>query len=617
VKRTLVSGFGLLVCIPVFLTGCPWGAAPSVRTALGVCVGPVASQNAARTVDHRDYVHEILAHAGLCYTEVSPGRLERELDGLRVLVTVGEHDPSASLAAALANWVGAGGVWIGVGGVWGLEELFGVQVEPPGYSGPFSGQTSTLGEGYLRPDAPGHPMFGHVSIPMHFFNGVPVRPTDATVLASVLDAHQGETPRAAVVERYVGAGRCVLIAPDVTGTVVLVQQGLAVTRDGIPAPDGTAPLRDGVLKTDDGLVLDWSFDREPVAGVAGYSAFLQPIADQWRELLLRAILEAAEGQGIALPILWLYPRNLPALAHMSHDTDGNDAGKARRLLSELTKAGIASTWCVILPGYRCGTIEAIARAGHELGMHYDAMSPGCPWGRSAFWFQGGWLTCLFGGRPIVTNKNHYLRWEGDTEFFHWCADLGIEIDQSKGPSKTGDAGFPFGTCHPYFPVDPDGDRINVLELALHSQDLGVFAPPELLEPLLTAVVRHHGILHLLFHPGHIDKPGQAEILHSSVRAALEQGLEWWTSEAINEWERARRQAHWTDFQESGSVARVTLNAPTTLTGATILWLAPGAQSLYLDGEEQPAPVVERWGFLFSAGTVDLAAGERCVAEIVF
>src|SRR5262249_11472801 len=156
---------------------------------------------------------------------------------------------------------------------------------------------------------------------------------------------------AAVTGNATGDGYCLLIAPDVTGTIVRIQQGIAIACDGISAPDGTAPVGDEVLKSDDGGILDWHFDRQPVPGVPGLSGFLEPIADLWREVLLRAIFYLASRQQITLPLLWLYPRDLPAVAHLSHDTDGNDTERAGFLLETLREADVHSTWCTILPGY--------------------------------------------------------------------------------------------------------------------------------------------------------------------------------------------------------------------------------------------------------------------------
>ncbi|HXF62807.1 MAG TPA: hypothetical protein VNK95_14380, partial [Caldilineaceae bacterium] len=501
---------------------------------IGVCILPEPPANAARTVSYPNYTHEILRHAGLCYTEIVTHDLAAALPTLRLLLTIGDAVLPTALSAQLAAWVADGGRWLAVGGVAGAADLFGVAPEAPAYSS-FGGGAGTLGEGYLQV-ATQHPILDHLPIPLHYFNGIPAQATDATVLATVLDAHQRATPRVAVTERRVGQGACLLIAPDIPGTVVRIQQGVGVNRDGVSAPDGTAPVGDNVLKSSDGGVLDWIFDRRPVPGVPGLQGFFEPIADHWRELLLRALFYLADQAGVHLPLLWLYPRNLPGLAHLSHDTDLNEPAKAERLLEVTAQAGVHSTWCVILPGYEPPLIERIRAAGHELAMHYDSMSDGCPWTAALFHEQWKQLTAMFGGQKPVTNKNHYLRWEGDSELWQWCAAHGIQLDQSKGASKTGEAGFNFGTCHPYFPVDFAGHPFDVLELPTPTQDFIVFAPPAILAPMLDAVQRSHGILHLLFHPSHIDKPGVAESILHAVAAARSCGLEWWTASAINGWE---------------------------------------------------------------------------------
>ncbi|MDW8289331.1 MAG: hypothetical protein RMM06_01295 [Armatimonadota bacterium] len=571
---------------------------------LGVCVLPPRPRHAARTVSYGHYILEILAHAGVCYQATPPEELETALPRLRLLVTVGDTPLSDSARDALSRWIEQGGCWLAVGGTAGAAALLGVREEAATFAG-WGTTCGTLGEGYLQVEAPEHPVLQHVPMPLHFFNGVPVHASTGTVRASVLDAHQRRTPRAAVVERRVGNGRCLLLAPDLTGTVVRIQQGVGVTRDGVPAPDGTAPLCDEVLKSGDGGVLDWWFDRLPVPGVSGLSAFLHPVADIWKEILLRAILYLAQTQQTMLPILWLYPRNLPALGHLSHDTDVNDPARAERLLEVLREGGILSTWCVILPGYPKALMERIRSAGHELAMHFDAMEEGMVWSEDAFQQQYRQLTELFGGEPPVTNKNHYLRWEGDTEFFQWCERLGIQLDQSKGPSKTGEAGFHFGTCHPYFPIDPQGKVMDVLELPTLTQDLNVFIPDAVLEPLLRAALRHHGVLHLLFHPAHVDKPGIADTILRSIRQAQQQGMEWWTARRINEWERARRKVRWSSYREQDDAVAVCVQSDTPLQEATLLFLAEDGEVTVEGGSPHRVERTERYGFAMTAVTLDL------------
>jgi hypothetical protein len=582
------------------------GLSSDLSTPLGVCVLPSPRLNAARTVTYPRYIHEMLRHAGLCYAEIELETLGERLPHLRLLLTVGDALISDDLAARLAAWVEGGGRWIATGGDAGLHALFGVTVEPPAYTS-FGGGTGMLGEGYLAPQSE-HPAFAHLALPLHYFNGLPIQATDANVLATVLDAHQRATPRAAVTEKKVGAGACLLIAPDITGTVVRIQQGVGVTRDGVPAPDGTSPQADEVLKSGDGHVLDWIFDREPVANAPGMTAFLQPIADQWRELLLRALFAQALAGGVRLPLLWLYPDNLPALVHLSHDTDGNDLALGERLLEVVNEAGIHSTWCVIMPGYPREFIAQIAANGHELAMHYDAISEGCPWSHELFHQQWQGLVELFGQEP-VSNKNHYLRWEGDVELFRWCVEHGIQLDQTKGASKTGEAGFNFGTCRPYFPVDFAGNVLDVLELPTPTQDLEIFAPTALLYPLLDAALRHHGIIHLLFHPAHIAKPGVADAIFSAVRESRAAGMAWWTAAQINAWERARRQVIWSEYQAENGTAQVMLTGGADLPGATILWLGDDAMNLEANGAALNAKLVTRWGFPFHAVTLDVCAQE--------
>ncbi|MBX3010055.1 MAG: hypothetical protein KF832_01065 [Caldilineaceae bacterium] len=566
---------------------------------LAVCILPEPRLNASRTVSYPTYLHEIFGHAGLCYSPVAVNALADALPQLSILVTVGEYALSPELLAQLQAWVAAGGQWIAVAGVCGAAELFGVALEPAAYRGFGGGGSNNLGEGYLQPLIASR-LLEHIPLPLHFFNGLPVQVTDATVLATVLDKHQRTTNRAALTMKMVEKGCCVLLTPDLTGTVVRIQQGLSVTRDGVSAPDGSAPVGDSVLKSGDGAVLDWIFDRQPVPDIPGLHAFLQPIADLWRELLLRTLFDALERADVLLPLLWLYPENRPALAHLSHDTDQNDPALGQKLLEVVGEAGILSTWCVIVPGYPPDLMARIQAAGHELAMHYDAMSDDCPWSHTLFHEQWETLVALFGHKP-VSNKNHYLRWEGDIDFFQWCEEHGIELDQSKGASKTGEAGYNFGTCHLAFPVAFDGTPLNVLELPTPTQDFEIFAPHALFYPLLDAALRTHGVLHLLFHPAHIAKPGVADSILTAVATAQEQGLAWWTAAQLNAWERARRQAVWQWQASAAGAPSVQLQTIAPLVDATILWRGRPEQA------PPTALPVHRWGFDFYAMQVTLPA----------
>ncbi|MBN1900892.1 hypothetical protein JW926_06145 [Candidatus Sumerlaeota bacterium] len=585
-------------------------------TPLGFCLLPEKSRHTGRSVVYPHYMREILSHAGICYETIPFENLLKKISSLRILLTVGETDLSEKLKTALTNFINSGGAWISIGGACGMSDLLGVDVLPPSYQG-WSRGVSSIGEGYLRKIDHAHPVLQHVNLPLHFFGGIAVKNTRGKLLADALDVHQRKTPRAALVESRKGKGRCLFIAPDVTGSIVRIQQGLAVTRDGVPAPDGTAPVNEMALKCDDSIVLDWIFDRRGIKGVKGYKAFLDPVADLWREIVLRSIFYLAQKQKSPLPLLWLYPRNKPALAHMSNDTDVNVPERAERLIQVLGKAGVHSTWCVILPGYEKKLARKIRESGHELGMHFDALEDNeISWSEPAFKRQYKGLTRLFRGQKPLSNKNHYTIWKGDTEFYEWCARAGIQLDQSKGPSKTGDVGFLFGTCHPYFPLDPRGSRIDVLELPFLTQDLVITAPCELADYLLESSLKCHGVAHFLFHPHHIMGEEVEKALLETVKKAKDQGMEWWTASEINAWERSRRNVSWKDFSISPKGFKVSLKTECALKDATILWLAPDSSGLKINGETAKSELVKRWGFPFFAMTSNLPKSGSNILECI-
>ena len=565
---------------------------------VGVCFPTDRALNRARTISYAPYIKEILSHAGVCYANVAPDQLATTLPRLRILVTVFDRDFNDETKKAIRDWVTAGGVWIAIGGTCGLGDLLGVEAIPPDFNS-WGGGSNNLGEGYLVAKDAKHPITAHLEHPLHFFGGLVVRATSAAALASSQDKHGRASDRPALLEHKVGQGRAILICPDLAGTVVHIQHGVGVTRDGVSAPDGTGPIADAVLKSGDGGVLDWIFDRDAVAGAPGLKAYLRPVADQWKELLLRTIFYAATEHHVALPLLWLYPRKLSAIGHISHDSDGNDPTYFDKLFATMAEAKINSTWCIILPGASPERIKRLKDAGHELAMHYDSMTEGLPWSEQQFDRQFKELTTMFGGDVIVTNKNHYLRWENDADIWNWCIKHGIKLDQSKGASKSGEAGFNFGTCHPYFPTTFEGKVLDVLELPTYTQDLNVFAPEALFEPLLAAVKKSHGICHLLFHPAHWNKDNVPPALLKSVQRGKEEGLEWWTARRINDWERARRGVKWSGYQMEEDGAAVTMTSDQKLEDATILWLDPHAR--------EGAATFTAWGFAFRAEQTTLTA----------
>ncbi len=310
------------------------------------------------------YITEILRRAGLFFEQLPAGRLPSLLRHSNpVVLLAGDLQLTSAQREILARLVEKGGSLIGIGGTSGLDTVFGVSGERP------------LAEGWIRVTAEDHPVTAGLRSSLHVFGGYAVKTGSATSLAEVESGGQG-TKGSAIVESRFGKGRAILLEPDLIFSIVHVQQGLPVFQDGKPAPDGSAAIDDGELKAEDGLVLDWQRDRTPMQP-DGVPAFLEPVTDELREIILRSIFHVARQQGVTLPVLWYWPRGLKAVGHVSHDTDGNDPQKAVALLEVMNRCRVKSTWCTLYPGgYPAEFYRALKKQDFEIALHYDARSGG-------------------------------------------------------------------------------------------------------------------------------------------------------------------------------------------------------------------------------------------------
>jgi hypothetical protein len=552
------------------------------------------------------YVEEILSQAGLAWTAVAGASLASLGEVPAVIVISGDGRLSLDAREAVQGFVRSGTALVATGGTWGLDELLGAS------SHAFDD------DGFIADLSDDHSIVGEVDSSLHVFSGVVLRASSGTSIASLLDGERSESLGDAIVIRREGRGAIVAIGPNLPASVLHIQLGRFIDGDGVPSPDGTAPIDDGIFKTDDGVVLDWSFDRiqtvldAPVADCPGKDEsypdgdtpwFGYPIADELRAILLNAIHWAAAESGHVLPAIAAWPNDLPAVGLVSHDSDGNlDAG-ARTTLDVLERAGINSTWCHMWgPQYPTvydpSTFSLILDAGHEFALHYNSVQhDGGTWGRDHFQTQFDFVRNEAGVYGFVSNKNHYLRWEGKVDFFYWLVEKGIQADQCKGPSKKGNVGYPHGSSLPWFAFDTERDAaIDVLEIPLQFQDLWLTAPAYLNRQTIAQSVRHHGVAHFLYHQVHVHtKPEVVDALLDTVSAGREAGLEWWTSAAINDWQRQRREI-------SVSVAgdRLVVTSPRAVSGLTIH--VPSESGTTLLGNLPARSIV-----------VDVAAGETVIS----
>ena len=559
----------------------------------------VITQSVSRYVNPRaaawTYITEILHRAGLFFEQLTQSQLPSLVKRANsIVVLAGNLQLTPDQQEILATLVESGGSLIGIGGTSGLDKVFGIDDKHP------------LAEGWINVTDEDHAVTKGLHSSLHVFGGFAVTASETKTLAELETGRQG-AKGSAIVENQFGDGRAVLLAPDLIFSIVHIQQGLPVLQDGKPAPDGSAPLDDGELKAEDGCVLDWQKDRSPMLPTRE-PAFLEPISDELREIILRSIFHAANQQGISLPVLWYWPRELKAVGQISHDSDGNDAAKAEALLEVMNNYNLKSTWCILPPGYPKEFYRKLKEQGFEIALHYDARTGGetNSWSKKNFILQHQWLMEEAGLENIVSNKNHYTRWENRLDALRWCEEVGIKSDQTRGPSKKGTIGFPLGGSQPYFPLDDETESprlLNVLEVNLITQDLVVVCPVEYGRQFVDSVLRHHGVAHFLFHPAHIQKPHVADALFDLVDYGRKQGLEWWTNEQIYQWEILRR-----NVKAKFDSDKLTLRAEKTLIEATLLFLNSQQKSRSIHVNDQPT-TSKNWslyGFEFDAVTIDLA-----------
>ncbi|WP_166353012.1 hypothetical protein [Phytoactinopolyspora limicola] len=429
----------------------------------------------------------------------------------------------------------------------------------------------------------------------------------------------------AIVVRAAGEGVAVVVGVDLWQTIVRIQQGYPVHADGVPAADGSAPVDDGVLKCDDGIVLSYEDDRAlPTRSVHRQSGrdgldvvpiFHRAYADLWRQVFVQLVLEAARRAGTPLAWLHYWPAGVPAVAHLSVDSDRNDDDDARTTLDLFDELDVESTWCHVYPGgYDPSTVARIGAQGHEHALHFNAVGDAdvASWGWPELRAQYTWAQAMTGTEQIVSNKNHYTRWEGWDEFYRWCTRLGIELDESRGPSKRGNVGFPFGTCHLSRPMSTV-DRLDVLMLPLHAQDLAWTTHEAVRDVILDEVVAHHGVAHFLFHPVHLHRRDYVrDACRDLVKEVRRRGLPWWTAARVNRWERLRRTVGLRLHRHGPGDAELVVESPVAISGLAVLICPPSEPRVQIDGDEQQCTVVERHGRKMYELAVDAVAGVTTV-----
>ncbi|NEE04704.1 hypothetical protein [Phytoactinopolyspora halotolerans] len=525
------------------------------------------------------YCIEVLDHLRLPYQVVSQADPVPQ-DGSGIVLLPGSARLEQNDVAAVRRWIAAGGVAVCVG-AGPLSAAFDIVGAAP----VDAGHTVVTGEnGWVDPP----------DVALRALGGTRLSVTGSREETAVLARWRDDASPALAVRRY-GDGYVIVSGVDLWQTIVRIQQGDPVHQDGEPAADGSAAVDDGVLKCDDGITLTYASDRalppgpwtprtDGREGLQPVPVFHRPHADLWRRLFLQLLFEAAGRTGVVLPWLHYWPSGVPAVAHLSVDSDRNVSEEAETTLRLFDEIGVTTTWCHVYPGgYEPDVVRAIAEQGHEHALHYNAVGDAdiATWGRSQLRAQYQWARAMTGHEEIVSNKNHYTRWEGWDEFYRWCVEFGIRIDESRGPSKQGNVGFPFGTAHLFFPMgrraadatgvgSDHGERLDVLVLPMHAQDLAWAAHESVRDVILDQALAHHGVAHFLFHPVHLHRRGYVrDACREVVELARRSGMPWWTAAQLNDWERLRREVTLSVRQPEAGAIEVVARTPRPVSAAAI------------------------------------------------
>lgn len=477
------------------------------------------------------YLTEILRYAGVPFRELNePAQISAHSVDIVIAALVSENPDSLS---TLWRFAEQGGSVIALANLSALADRLGCESAPLmeiGYAAELSCE--------MRP--------------LRFLSALPWTTTGRAAAQVVptgvlLDGNpHGKTGAPAILRFRLGTGILERWAVEPATTVVELQQGRGpVVQDGPPAPDGSAPIDEGILKADDGFTQDWEWDRAKTP--TGQPYFSNPYADLWREALIGRLFALALERGLTLPFIDYWPAGVSQVALVSHDSDCNTDESAETTLTILRNLGIRSTWCLMEPGYSPQICRQIRANGHEIAFHYNAVAhEKYAWDDKDFGRQLEGIRSVTGLSQITSNKNHLTRFEGWGDLFRWLESAGIAVDQTRGPSKRGNVGFLFATCHPYFPIawSDEANRLyDVLEIGFLTQDmdLGNWADTSVIDPFLEQVQQVRGVAHFLFHPVHLHTQEKVRgAIATVVREARQRGFVFWTSREINEWVRARR-----------------------------------------------------------------------------
>ena len=263
-------------------------------------------------------------------------------------------------------------------------------------------------------------------------------------------------------------------------------------------------------------------------------------------------------------------------------------------------------------------------AGNEIALHYNAMSTeeNSLWDQENFTYQ---LERTFDDQlknkaaSIKTNKNHYLRWEGDIQFYQWCERAGIVVEQSKGERSKAIKDFLQVQCHPYIPVSNASEKNRLMQVL--SLPTLAWDPPTALrctlkeaQSIIDRSAQVNGVAHFLFHPAALVNKEVGSVLVDLVNYGRKQGLHWWTSEELYVWLHLKRGIE--VFVQSGTNdgKQLYISAQQPCSGLTVLISQPPSKMGIPsnNGTIRSIRNIQRFGLSFYEIILDISQGKTLI-----
>lgn len=523
---------------------------------------------------------EALEHAGLrveWIEECAPAWLER----LDVLLLCGRGSLSDAGQAAVEDWVQTGGVLVCGGGMWGLHETLGLDPRGTWVS---NGLAEPCGNDRLWPAG---------CRQVRFFGGT----LGTCVRGKPIAKAQGLD---ALTRASVRRGHALYMGPHVGQTMQLMQMGRSVECDAVGPSDGSATLDDGHLRDEDGTQLSYEHDRTRVDGSAPF--FGQPHADAVREIWIRAVLNAADLAGVAVPLLWHWPHNAAGTAMLSLECEQFETDRVFRVYRSLAMFGCPAAWMVRMPGFSLNVFRALRSWDHEVGLLFET-DDGPGWHEERVKIQLTGMRRASARPSILSMRAAGGRWRGYTKPYELAEASGARVYCGRGGRQPGTQGFLFGTCHPFFPVRPDGSSFYVAEMPVVLSEPGDTAPDAVCDALLEQVLARHGCLHIASTPESFDDQTKFNAIRRLLSLCKQHRLEFILPETAFQFEKARRTMRMT-ANETRNEGFLHFSSDVGVEELTLLVSGPSGNAM-VRGREAMATPVERYGTAFHAITFSL------------